>query len=129
MSVKGDVFGLLGWLVIGAVITFFGLSLPSVGLVVLAIAVGVAAFASWRWALPWLIAGAALPVLWVAWRNRSGPGETCFSTPTVSGCAELLDPVPWLLSALAALAVSAALLVLGRRRGRPTWPPKLTTGA
>ncbi|GAA1185020.1 hypothetical protein GCM10009584_28860 [Ornithinimicrobium humiphilum] len=107
---------LLVWLAAGSVITFYGLSVMTVGLPVLAIAIVAAALANWKWDLPWLLAGVSLPLLWVASRNRGGPGERCVTTPTMSGCGELLDPVPWLLSAVALLTAAAGFLAYGRIR-------------
>lgn len=85
---------MLAWLVAGSVIAFFGMSLMTVGLPVLAIAIVAAALRNWKWDLPGLLAGVSLPVLWVAWKNRGGPGNECITTPSVSGCGELLDPMP-----------------------------------
>lgn len=109
---------LFAWLVAGGVITFFGLSLPTVGLAVLAIAIVAAALTNWNWALPWLLVGTTLPVLWIAWKNRGGPGEDCFVTPSMSGCRELLDPLPWFASGLVLLALSAGMLLLGLKRAQ-----------
>lgn len=63
---------MLAWLVAGSVIAFFGMSLMTVGLPVLAIAIVAAALRNWKWDLPGLLAGVSLPVLWVAWKNRGG---------------------------------------------------------
>ncbi|AXH96955.1 hypothetical protein [Ornithinimicrobium avium] len=110
----GSMWSLLAWLIAGSVITFFGLSLMTVGLPVLAIAIAAAALRNWKWDLPWLLAGATAPLLSVAWRNRGGPGDECIATPSVSGCGELLDPMPWLLFAVVLLAAAAGILAYGR---------------
>lgn len=44
-----------------------------------------------------LLTGAGLPLLWVAWVQREGPGTTCWHTATGAGCDQHLDPVPWLV--------------------------------
>lgn len=118
----GGMWSLLAWLIAGSVITFFGLSLMTVGLPALAIAIAAAALRNWKWDLPWLLAGATLPLLWVAWRNRGGPGDDCITTPSVSGCGELLDPMPWLLSGVVLLSAAAGILAYGRLR-RPALQP------
>lgn len=114
----GGLVSLLGWLLTGAVVAFFGLSLPSVGLAVLAIAVVAAAAARWDWALPWLLIGATLPLLWVAWKNRGGPGEACVTSAASAGCRELLDPLPWLLVGLGLAGLGVVVLLVGRARRR-----------
>lgn len=42
-----------------------------------------------------LVSGLGLVPLWVAWKNRRGPGEEFWQTATAQGCSELttLDPV------------------------------------
>lgn len=111
----GGMWSMLAWLVAGSVIAFFGMSLMTVGLPVLAIAIVAAALRNWKWDLPGLLAGVSLPVLWVAWKNRGGPGNECITTPSVSGCGELLDPMPWLVFGVAVLAFAAATWMYGRR--------------
>lgn len=103
-------------LLAGAVITFFGLSMPAVGLPVLLLAAGVATWWSWRTALPGLLAGVSLPLLWVASKNRGGPGWVTHQDARGGGGSELLDPVPWLLAGVGLLILSGALLLLARRR-------------
>lgn len=118
MKRSRGIFSVVPWLLVGAVIVIFGLSLPSVGLLVLAMAVFGAVVLSWGWGLPWLLVGAAMPVLWVAWKNRGGPGERCFETQNVSGCSELLDPLPWLVVGLVILTASAGIYLIGVRHTR-----------
>jgi len=43
-----------------------------------------------------LLTGAGVLLLYVAYVQRDGPGTTCWQTATSSGCAEHLDPLPWL---------------------------------
>lgn len=106
------------WLVGGAVFTFLGLSLPSALFIGFPIAVVVAAVLSWRSWLPGYLLGTALPLLWVAWKNRGGPGSVTYRTDTGGGGYELLDPVPWLLVGLGLLALSGVFLAVGRVRRR-----------
>lgn len=44
-----------------------------------------------------LITGAGLPLLWVAYVQRQGPGTTCWHTATSAGCDQHLNPIPWLV--------------------------------
>jgi hypothetical protein len=41
--------------------------------------------------------GAGLPLLWVAYVQRQGPGTTCWHTATSTGCEQHLNPLPWLI--------------------------------
>ncbi|WP_151526096.1 hypothetical protein [Serinicoccus kebangsaanensis] len=109
--------GLL-WLLTGGAGTLALLSLPSIGLLLVPL-VGLGAVLAVRGdarSFPWALVGAAGPLLWVAWRHRQGPGEHCRRADGVTGCGELLDPWPFLVAALAAVAVAATLFAL--RRGR-----------
>jgi hypothetical protein len=47
------------------------------------------------------VTGAGLPLLWVAYVQRSGPGTTCWHTASSAGCNQYLDPLPWLIIGLA----------------------------
>lgn len=107
--------GFWSWLVGGAVFTFLGLSLPSALVVGFPLAAVVAAVLSWRSWLPGYLLGTSLPLLWVAWMNRLGPGWVTYETDTGGGGSELLDPLPWLLVGAGLALVAGALLALGRR--------------
>lgn len=48
-----------------------------------------------------LVTGAGLPLLYVAWVQREGPGTTCWHTAMGEGCNQHLNPIPWLLIGLA----------------------------
>lgn len=110
--------GFVLWLLGGAVFTFLGVSLPSALVIGLSVAVFAAAALSWRSWLPGLLIGVSLPLLWVAWLHRRGPGWETWETPTGGGGQELLDPRPWLLVGGGLLAAAAVLLTLGRLVGR-----------
>lgn len=112
---RGGFVSFCGSLLAGAVITFFGLSMSAVGLPVLLLAAAVATWWSWRTALPGLLVGSGLPLLWVASNNLGGPGWVTYETADgVRGGGELLDPTPWLLAGLGLVAAAAILLALGR---------------
>jgi hypothetical protein len=44
-----------------------------------------------------LLTGAGLPLLWVAYVQRQGPGTTCWHTASSAGCDQHLNPLPWLI--------------------------------
>jgi len=64
--------------------------------------------------IPAVLVGAALPLLLIAFGNAFGPGWSCHSGPNDSGCDQLLDPRPFLLAALALLAVPVGLWAVSR---------------
>ena len=45
-----------------------------------------------------LLTGVGFFLLYVAYVQRQGPGTTCWSSATASGCDEHLDPRPWLIA-------------------------------
>jgi len=108
----------LGWCVAGIAGSFGVLSLLTVGPFVLLGTLFLSAWLLWRfnfgWAMGGLLTGAALPVLYVAWLNRDGPGDVCTSTATTQTCTEEWSPWPFVAAALV-LAV-AGLLVFARGR-------------
>lgn len=116
MSDRTGPTGFVLWLLGGAAFTFLGLSLPSALFIGLPVAVLVAAVLSWRSWLPGLLTGVSLPLFFVAWRHRGGPGWVRYQTATGGGSSELLDPVPWLLVALGLLLAAGVLLMVGRLR-------------
>ena len=44
-----------------------------------------------------VLTGAGLPLLWVAYVQRQGPGTTCWHTASSAGCDQHLNPLPWLV--------------------------------
>lgn len=55
-----------------------------------------------------LLTGAGLPLLFVAYVQRDGPGTTCYRTANSVGCNQHLNPVPWLI--IGAVLVLTGLL-------------------
>ena len=47
-----------------------------------------------------LLTGAGLPLLWVAYVQRQGPGTTCWHTARSAGCDQYLSPLPWLIAGI-----------------------------
>ena len=120
MRPEGDSFrAFLGWCVAGAAGCFGVLSLLSVGPFVL---LGTLFLSAWLlsvfnfgWAMGGSLTGAALPLLYVAWLNRDGPGEVCTSTATSQTCGEESSPWPLVIAALV-LAVAGVVVFARRRR-------------
>jgi hypothetical protein len=110
------------WLVLGAgfvigVVSVIGvIVLP----IVIVLIVLLSRVRSARPAWPGLIAGFGLPLLYIAWLNRRGPGNIC--TTFADGgesCVEQMTPWPWFVLG-AGLLATGILLGVGwhvRRRG------------
>jgi hypothetical protein len=56
-----------------------------------------------------VLTGAGLPLLFVAYVQRTGPGTNCYRTATSAGCDQHLNPVPWLV--IGAVLVLAGLVL------------------
>jgi hypothetical protein len=61
-----------------------------------------------------LTGGGAL-LLYVAYVQRDGPGTTCWQTATSGGCAEHLDPRPWLVAGCVLVIAGIVAQVLVNR--------------
>jgi hypothetical protein len=61
-------------------------------------------------------AGVGLPLLWVAWLNRGGPGQVCTTTGSGGSCDDEWSPWPWLAVGLLMILLCTAFYVLARRR-------------
>jgi hypothetical protein len=110
------------WLLLGAVWMFALVAILSVGVFVLPVAtvatVLLARRVSGRPGLPGLVSGLGAPVLYVAYLNRSGPGEVCTVFARGSSCAQEWDPWPWLIVGLAFVAAGIVMFWV-RARPRP----------
>jgi hypothetical protein len=62
-----------------------------------------------------LFTGAGLPLLWVAYVQRQGPGTTCWHTASSAGCDQHLNPLPWLIVGIALLLTG----LIARTRHNP----------
>ena len=120
MKARGDSFGaFLGWCVAGAAGCFGVLSLLTVGPFVLLGTLFLCAWLLWRfdfgWAMGGLLSGAALPVLFVAWLNRDGPGRVCTSTATETSCTDEWSPWPFVVVAVVLAGAGVIAFLRGRR--------------
>jgi hypothetical protein len=105
----GDGIWSLCWAGVGALAAVGAISLGPLGLgPALLLAVLMTRRARWRRAAFGFIAGAGLPLLVVAYLNRSGPGIECYRTASSAGCDQRLDPVPWLVSGVVLVLVGLA---------------------
>lgn len=118
MRTDGDsVRAFVGWCLAGAAGGLGVLSILTVGPFVLLATLFLSAWLLWRfsfgWAMGGLLSGAALPLLYVAWLNRDGPGQVCTRTATSETCGDEWTPWPFVMAAV--LLVVAGVVVLTRR--------------
>ncbi|MET7686271.1 hypothetical protein [Streptomyces sp. NPDC005423] len=113
----------LTWLLVGAAGSLGLLTIPTVGVFLLPLAAagaGVAAFRRGaRAGLPGLLSGAGLPLMYVAYLNREGPGNVCTNSGTGGqSCVEEWNPWFWLAGGVALLVAGAVWFVLADRLRR-----------
>jgi hypothetical protein len=118
MRTKGDSGAAFAWWCLtGAGLCLGVLSLPSIGSFALLASFALSGFLLWRfefgWGMAGLLTGAAVPVLYVAWLNRDGPGQVCHHDATSVSCSDQLNP--WPLVAVAVGLVVAGFVVFARR--------------
>jgi MYXO-CTERM domain-containing protein len=75
-----------------------------------------------------LVSGLGVPLCYVAYLNRDGPGEICRQYANGSSCTQEWNPWPWLVVGAAFVLGGVALFALRRRRpvvawSPPAWPP------
>ncbi|MEU0253836.1 hypothetical protein ABZ299_15330 [Streptomyces sp. NPDC006184] len=109
----------LAWLAVGGCLALGLAALLSVGVILVVLAVGAAVFLlrkGHRTAVVGSLAGLALPLFYLAYLNRGGPGTVCHSTAGGQTCTDEYAPVPFLVvGALLFAAGFLVFLVLDRR--------------
>jgi hypothetical protein len=111
------------WLTVGALLSFGLLAAFTIGVplfllgVALAVA-GVAIPATRSLGLTALPAGLGLPLLYIAWLNREGPGTICTATARSVSCEQQWNPWPWVAAAVVLVLVSVGTDLVVRRTTR-----------
>ena len=111
------------WLLVGAGYAVSLVGIASIGLFVLPLPVLATVLLVRRQhatiGLPGLISGFGVPLLYVAYLNRAGPGTIC--TPVTGGqeCNDEWSPWPWLAVGVILLALGVAVFVRRQRRASP----------
>jgi hypothetical protein len=107
------------WCVAGVGLAAGVLSILTVGFAVLFLTLAACGLLLWRVgfgpALTGIVTGGAVPVLYVAWLNRDGPGSHCTVTPTSSSCSHEWSPWPFVVVALVMVGVGVVAFVRLRR--------------
>jgi hypothetical protein len=110
----------LAWVAVGAGLSFGVLSILSIGVFVLAVTIVAAFFLGRRSdaeaGVAGLVSGFGLPLLYVAFLNRSGPGTICDTTSSSTSCSDQWSPWPWLLIGSALILVGLAWFIAASSR-------------
>jgi hypothetical protein len=96
----------MAWLLVGAGYALSLIGVASIGLFVLPLPVLLVRRQPAARGLSGLISGLGVPLLYVAYVNRAGPGTICTAVTGGQECNDEWSPWPW-------LAVGVILLVLG----------------
>jgi hypothetical protein len=104
------------WACVGALGAFGIAALLSVGIVLLALAGGLAALLLWRTTSEWVPMagvglGAAVPAGYLGWINRDGPGTVCHGIANGVSCTDEWAPWPFYAVALVLAVVSVGVFV------------------
>jgi hypothetical protein len=109
------------WFAAGALCALAVLGALTIGIFVLPIAGALIVFLATRRGasvgIGGLISGLGLPVLYVAFLNRDGPGNICKISATSTSCTEEWSPWPWVLLGAALVGLGAGVFVMSTRRG------------
>ncbi|HET9730410.1 MAG TPA: hypothetical protein VFR41_13345 [Acidimicrobiia bacterium] len=107
------------WVIVGAM---WGLGAISfIGVILLPVALIASLALAWvrpaQRAAPAFVAGLGLPLFYVAWLPREGPGTVCHAIRDGQECTDELNPLPWLAVGVA-LVICGIVAVVAMRRTR-----------
>jgi len=108
------------WFLVGALASLALLTVLTVGVFLLPIALVAAVFLATRRGrragLAGLVSGFGVPLLYVAFLNRGGPGNVCTRTATGQSCVDEYSPWGWVAAGVVFLIAGIVLgMVLQRR--------------
>jgi hypothetical protein len=110
----------LAWLLVGACAGIGLAAILTVGAALLVLAAVAAVFllrTGPARAVVGAVSGAALPLFYLAYLNRGGPGEVCHAVAGGQACTDEYTPVPFLAAGALLLVAGLVLHVLTGRRG------------
>lgn len=107
------------WLIIGAGYALSLIGAASIGLFVLPLPALATILLARRphasSGLPGLISGLGIPLLYVAYLNRAGPGTICATITGGQDCTDEWSPWPWLAAAVSLLVLGLAAFIARQR--------------
>jgi hypothetical protein len=110
-----------GWLVLGACAGVGLAAILTVGIALLVPAAVGAAVLLWRGprnAVVGLSAGLAVPLFYIAYLNRGGPGNVCRTVAGGQSCTDEYTPIPFLVAGVVLAAAGFLLFVVLGRKSR-----------
>ncbi|MET7480201.1 hypothetical protein ABZT17_38445 [Streptomyces sp. NPDC005648] len=109
------------WFTVGALASLGVLTVLTVGVFLLPVALAAAVLVATRHSssagLPGLLSGLGVPLLYVAFLNRGGPGDVCTTTANSQSCVDEYNPW-WWLAAGTVLLLAGVVISVVRQRGR-----------
>jgi len=109
------------WAAVGAGFAFGVLAALSIGVYVLAVTVAATVLLVRNprsgSGVTGIVSGLGLPLLYVAFLNRSGPGTVCTTTLTSQSCTEEWSPWPWLFIGVALIVAGSVWFASRSHRG------------
>lgn len=109
----------LAWLAVGCCAAAGLAALLSVGVVLIVLAVGAAAFLlrkGPRDTVAGCLAGCALPLFYLAYLNRGGPGNVCHATSGGQACTDEYTPLPFLIAGAVLFAAGFFVFAVADRK-------------
>ncbi|MET9908710.1 hypothetical protein ABZZ74_18160 [Streptomyces sp. NPDC006476] len=108
------------WFVVGALGSLALLAILTIGVYLLPLALLTAGLLATRRGssagLPGLVSGLGVPLLYVAFLNRGGPGNVCTTTSTSQSCVDEYNPWVWLAAGVIFLLAGIVLGAVRQRR-------------
>lgn len=111
----------LAWLLVGACAGIGLAAILTVGAAFLVLAAVAAVFLLRRGprrAVLGGVSGVALPLFYLAYLNRGGPGEVCHAVAGGQSCTDEYTPVPFLVAGALVLVAGCVIHVMAGRRAR-----------
>ena len=111
----------LAWLLVGACAGIGLAAILTVGAAFVVLAAVAAVFllrSGPRRAVLGGVSGVALPLFYLAYLNRGGPGEVCHAVPGGQSCTDEYTPVPFLVAGVLVLVAGCVIHAMTGRRAR-----------
>lgn len=111
------------WLVAGATWFVTVLGILSIGIFVFPVAITLTVVLATRRTssagLPGIISGVGLPLVYIAYLNRGGPGNVCTKSALGQSCTQEWSPWPWLAVGMALVAAGIVVFAARKTAKRP----------